>query len=152
MVERHGVFIRLSVLAGRAGERPFQCSGRPTELAKRSTYRTGVLPQKWIRVLLVPATSAFGVVYAVYTMKRKQIYIEEEQERAIKAIAERRRVPEALVIREALAEYVTDHEMPVIARPEDHPLWGIVGIGKAGVTDGSVNHDYYLYGAPKVEP
>lgn len=84
-------------------------------------------------------------------MKRKQIYIDEAQERAIKAIAERRSVPEALVIREALAEYVTDHEMPVIERPEDHPLWGIVGIvdDPDAPIDGSENHDLYIYGVSK---
>lgn len=29
---------------------------------------------------------------------------------------------------------------------EHDPLWDIVGLGESGVTDGSVEHDKYLYG------
>jgi hypothetical protein len=91
------------------------------------------------------------MVYGVYTMKRKQIYLDEGQERAIKRLATRRSVSEALVIREAMAKYLVDQEsgdaedLPV----EEDPLLGIIGIGKHGVTDGSVNHDSDLYDAPR---
>lgn len=80
-------------------------------------------------------------------MRRKQIYLDEDDDERMKRLAERRGVPEALVIREAIAEYLVGHEPRDIRRPEDHPLWGIVGSGKAGATDTSANHDHYLYGA-----
>ena len=34
---------------------------------------------------------------------------------------------------------------------EDDPIWQIVGAGKSDVTDGSINHDHYIYGTPKIE-
>ena len=84
-------------------------------------------------------------------MKRKQIYLDEAQERAIKRLAARRGVSEALIIREAMAKYLVDADSGEDASvpPEDDPLLGILGIGKPGVTDGSVNHDYYLYDTPR---
>jgi len=92
------------------------------------------------------------MVYGVYTMKRKQVYLEEEQDRAIKRIAQERGVSGATILREALAEYLAGREPPELERPEDHPLWGIIGIGNFGVTDASVNHDHYIYGGPKKYP
>ncbi|MBI5949315.1 MAG: CopG family transcriptional regulator [Chloroflexi bacterium] len=85
-------------------------------------------------------------------MQRKQVYLEEEQGLAIKRLAARRGVSGAVILREALAQYLASHETPPeLERPEDHPLWGIVGIGASGVTDAAANHDHHLYGAPKVE-
>ena len=92
------------------------------------------------------------MVYAVYTMKRKQIYIEEEQERELKALARGRGVPDAVVIREALGLYLRSQPRARRLRTmAEHPLASIIGIGKSDITDGSVNHDFYLYGAPKEE-
>ncbi|MGH2524307.1 MAG: hypothetical protein ACRDH2_17505, partial [Anaerolineales bacterium] len=34
----------------------------------------------------------------------------------------------------------------------DDPIFKMIGMYSSGVTDASVNHDYYLYGAPKREP
>jgi hypothetical protein len=87
-------------------------------------------------------------------MKRKQIYIDPEQEAQLKQLSYRLKVPVSHLIREAVTEYLVDRSAPpVIERPEDHPLWGIVGIldDPDAPTDGSINHDYYLYGAPKRE-
>ena len=87
-------------------------------------------------------------------MKRKQIYIDPEQEAQLKQLSYRLKVPVSHLIREAVTAYLVDHSAPpVIERPEDHPLWGIVGIldDPDAPTDGSINHDYYLYGAPKRE-
>lgn len=84
-------------------------------------------------------------------MKRKQIYIEEEQDEQIKAIARQRGVAEAIVIREAVDAYLSASEYKGYDRMEDHPLWGIVGLidDPNAPVDGSVNHDHYLYGGPK---
>lgn len=93
------------------------------------------------------------MVYGVYTMKRKQIYIAEEQEEQLQRLAEQRSVPVSLLIREAVAEYLVDQEAPRLERPEDNPLWGIVGLvgDPDAPTDASTNLDHYLYGAPKRE-
>lgn len=33
----------------------------------------------------------------------------------------------------------------------DDPIWNIVGASNFDITDGSVNHDHYIYGTPKIE-
>ena len=88
------------------------------------------------------------MVYGVYTMKRKQIYIAPEQEEQLQRLAESRHVAVSSLIREAVAEYLVEQETPRPERPEDHPLWGIVGIidDPDAPTDGSINHDAVLYG------
>jgi hypothetical protein len=60
-------------------------------------------------------------------------------------------VSESHVIREALAVYLVEQETPTLERPEDNPLWGLVGLidDPEAPTDASVNLDHYLYGAPK---
>jgi hypothetical protein len=84
-------------------------------------------------------------------MKRKQIYIAPEQEERLQRLAQERRVPVSALIREAVAEYLVEQETPNFERPEDNPLWGIVGIvdDPDAPTDASTNLDHYLYGAPK---
>jgi|GEM_PF-1180192 len=34
---------------------------------------------------------------------------------------------------------------------DDDPIWQIVGTGRFDITDGSINHDHYIYGTPKRE-
>jgi hypothetical protein len=86
-------------------------------------------------------------------MKRKQIYVDPRHEEQLQRLALSRKVPVSLLIREAIAEYLVEQDTPHIERPEDHPLWAIVGIvdDPDAPTDGSINHDHYLYGAPKRE-
>jgi hypothetical protein len=86
-------------------------------------------------------------------MKRKQIYIAQEQEEQLQRLAQQRSVPVSLLIREAVAEYLVEQETPHFERPEDNPLWGIVGLvdDPDVPTDASINLDHYLYGAPKRE-
>lgn len=92
------------------------------------------------------------VMYAVYTMRRKQIYIAERQEEQLQELAEHRQVPVSHLIREAIDRYLVDQQPPKLERAEDHPLWGIVGlVTDPTAPDGSINHDHYLYGAPKRE-
>lgn len=94
-------------------------------------------------------------------MKRKQIYIDPEQEREVKWLAARRGTSEAFVIREAVARYVADErEREVEAPPgqdrppssaelQANPLLGVLGIADPGLpADGSVAHDAALYGRP----
>jgi hypothetical protein len=96
------------------------------------------------------------MVYGVYTMKRKQIYIEDAQERAIKRLAARRGVSEAMVIREAMAKYIVDGEPESedYLTDEEDPLLGIIGLvdDPDAPIDGSINHDHYIYGVPRKYP
>jgi Ribbon-helix-helix protein, copG family len=84
-------------------------------------------------------------------MERKQIYIAKEQEDQLKELAERRGVSESHLIREALTIYIAGQERIEVGRPEDHPLWGLIGLvdGADVPEDGALNHDHYLYGAAK---
>jgi hypothetical protein len=84
-------------------------------------------------------------------MKRKQIYIEEDEEARLKELAARRGVAEAVVIREAVASYLAANEFKGFERMEDNPLWGLVGLidDTTIPTDSSINHDHYIYGTPK---
>lgn len=82
-------------------------------------------------------------------MKRKQLYLDEETDRALKRLAARTGRSEAWHVREALRAY--------IERRDDraaHPLDRLVGLvdNPDAPTDLAVNHDHYLYRAPKVEP
>jgi hypothetical protein len=91
------------------------------------------------------------MVFAVYTMKRKQIYIDPDQDDELRRLARTRDVSVSVLIREAVAEYLAEQGRPRFERPEDHPLWRIVGIvdDPDVPTDASINLDHYLYGAPK---
>ena len=91
------------------------------------------------------------MMYGVYTMKRKQIYIAPEQEEQLQRLAEHRKVNVSSLIREAVAVYLVDQDTPELGRAEDHPLWGILGIADSpGLPeDGSLNHDAALYGRPR---
>jgi hypothetical protein len=84
-------------------------------------------------------------------MKRKQIYIEEGQERELKRIAKERGCSEAELVRDAVDRLIETSPPPQLSSMKEHPLWAIVGIvgDPDAPTDGSVNHDHYLYGGPK---
>jgi predicted DNA-binding protein len=81
-------------------------------------------------------------------MKRKQIYIEKEQDERLKRAAAERNVSEAKIIREAIDRYLVRLSPPPLKSMEDHPLWKIVGIidDPEAPTDGSENYDIHLYG------
>lgn len=84
---------------------------------------------------------------------RTQIYLERWQHEALKERAAEESVSMAHLIREAVTAYLVQRE----ADEEDFdweaykndPIWKIPEIAKelgpSGITDGSVNHDYYIY-------
>jgi hypothetical protein len=82
-------------------------------------------------------------------MKRKQLYLDEVTDRALKRLAARTGRSEAFHVREALRRYVD-----VESTGDDDPFELIIGLvdDPEGPDDVAVNHDHYLYGAPKVEP
>ena len=83
-------------------------------------------------------------------MIRKQLYLDEPTERALKRLAAHTGRSEAWHVREALHAYI-DRERTT---DEKDPFELIIGLvdDPDGPDDVAVNHDHYLYGAPKVEP
>ena len=80
-------------------------------------------------------------------MRRKQLYLDDETDRALKRMAARTGRSEAAHVREALRRYLGEE-----AKHSDDPLVRLIGLvdEEAGPDDVAVNHDHYLYGAPKV--
>lgn len=79
-------------------------------------------------------------------MRRKQLYLDEASERALKRLAARTGRSEASHIREALRRYLAGGvELP------DDPLEQLIGLvpDTDGPDDVAEEHDHYLYGAPK---
>ena len=87
------------------------------------------------------------MVYGVYTMERKQIYLAGEQEEQLKKLAKEEHTTVSAIIRDAVAVYLVERLTPEVQTPEEHPLWALVGIasGDDMPADGSVNHDRDLY-------
>lgn len=81
-------------------------------------------------------------------MKRKQLYLDESTDRALKRLVARTGRSEAAHVREALQRYIQEQSA------EDDPFDLIIGLvdDPEGPTDVAVNHDHYLYGAPKERP
>ncbi len=79
-------------------------------------------------------------------MVRTQVYLPRDIYEALKAHASDKGVTMATQIREALAQYVIEKE-PEAGHilTDDDPIWELIGIGKGGPPDGSVNHDKYIY-------
>jgi hypothetical protein len=79
-------------------------------------------------------------------MVRTQIYLPQEIYEQLKQRAEAEGVTMADQIREALAHYMVKatEEPRHVLRPDD-PIWQLIGMGESGISDGSVNHDKYIY-------
>lgn len=93
-------------------------------------------------------------------MKRKQIYIDPEQEQQVKHLAARSGSSEAQVIRDAVARYLADElgrgtgagdrsrERPAQVEVSTNPLLDLIGIAEGDLpASGSTGHDAVLYGA-----
>ena len=79
-------------------------------------------------------------------MRRKQIYLDDASERALKRLAARTGRSEASHIREALQLYLADG-----TKSDDDPFEQLIGLvdDQLGPDDVAEEHDHYLYGAPK---
>jgi hypothetical protein len=87
------------------------------------------------------------MMYVVYIMNRKQIYVTPDQETKLKELAEREETTVSALIRDALDKFLLEQLTPDIPI-EEHPIWSIVGIiddDKAPI-DGSANYKRDLYG------
>jgi len=81
-------------------------------------------------------------------MVRKQIYIDEDLEQGLKALAATTGEAEAAHVRAALRQYLEAHE----PSPDGaDPLLQMIGLvdDPRGPDDVAEEHDHYLYGAPK---
>ena len=88
-------------------------------------------------------------------MKRRQIYLAEEQIEQLKRLAKIDRSTVSGLVRDAITAYLARNMTPASAgieapgwtRIEDHPLWGIVGIIKSGElpVDASASIDEDVY-------
>jgi len=81
-------------------------------------------------------------------MVRTQVYLPRNIYEQLKNRADDEGITMATQIREAVAQYVVEAEEEerkpkVIA--DDDPIWDLIGCVKSGITDGSVNHDKYIY-------
>jgi len=71
-------------------------------------------------------------------MKPVQVYLRPEQIESLRAIAERRKVSMAELIRQGV-----DHMLSEVPAEED-PLWNIIGTFDSGLGDLAEKHDEYL--------
>ena len=73
-------------------------------------------------------------------MNRKplQVYLEEKEIDALRAIAAKKKTSMAEIVRESIAQYLTS--LPI----EDDPAVGIIGLGSSGLGDLSERLDDYL--------
>ncbi len=78
-------------------------------------------------------------------LKRKQIYLDEESDRALKRLALTTKISEAEHIRRAVKKYIAKQKAKMT---EEDPLRKLIGLcdKPEGPTDASIHHDKYLYG------
>jgi hypothetical protein len=78
-------------------------------------------------------------------MVRTQIYLSHAEHEFVLGEAGRRKLPMAAVIRQYIDEQM---EIPDVAWA-NNPMLQATDDETAGPEDGSLNHDHYVYGAPK---
>jgi len=78
-------------------------------------------------------------------LKRKQIYLDEENDLALKMLAFATKISEAEHIRRAVRKYIAKLKAEA---GNDDPIKELIGLCDSpdGPTDASSHHDRYLYG------
>jgi hypothetical protein len=78
-------------------------------------------------------------------LKRKQIYLDEESDQALKRLAITTKISAAEHIRRAVKKYITKQKGMMA---EEDPLQKLIGLcdKPEGPSDASIYHDKYLYG------
>lgn len=78
-------------------------------------------------------------------LKRKQIYLDEESDQALKRLALTTKISAAEHIRRAVKKYITKQKGMMA---EEDPLQKLIGLcdKPEGPSDASIHHDKYLYG------
>jgi predicted DNA-binding protein len=72
------------------------------------------------------------------TKRPIQIYLEQEQDRALRALSQKLGLSIAELVRRSIDHYLA--ELPV----EEDPALSIVGLGHSGVGDLAAEHDRYI--------
>ena len=80
-------------------------------------------------------------------LQRTQIYIEKDQIQMLKLEAQKRDLAMAELIRRAIKNFLQVQASHINWNRD--PLTHAIGKIRLGVSDASVNHDHYLYGAKK---
>jgi hypothetical protein len=86
-------------------------------------------------------------------MVRTQVYLSRAIYDKLQARAQKQELTLALQIRAALEDYldrVESEEDDGILHADD-PIFKMIGMFTSDADDASINHDHYLYGAPKRE-
>ncbi len=79
-------------------------------------------------------------------MKRTTIFLDETAERELDFLAQRRGEPKALLVREAIGEYL------VRCRKTPESTLAFVGIGRSGRSDIAERHEGLLFREPPASP
>lgn len=79
---------------------------------------------------------------------KTQISLPKKQYDQLKSRANQLKSSLSKIVEQALDEYL-EPEQDSQLFTEDDPIWQIVGTVESDVTDGSINHDHYIYGTPK---
>jgi len=82
------------------------------------------------------------------TLKRTQMYFPEDMLTELKLVASTKKESISEVVREAVASFLEQKKSQTKNWKTD-PLWDMVGAASSGLSDGSLNHDFYLYGKSK---
>lgn len=87
-----------------------------------------------------------GMEVMYMRLKRKQIYLDPQNERTIKKLARSTGLPEAEHIRRAVAHYLRRTQQPASSAKAE-PLLRLIGIcdSPKGPKDAALRHDAYLY-------
>ena len=72
------------------------------------------------------------------TRRPIQVYLEESQDRALRALSEAQHISIAELIRRSIDRYLA--EIPI----EDDPALHLIGLGRSGLRDVAEKHDAYL--------
>jgi hypothetical protein len=82
------------------------------------------------------------------TLKRTQMYFPEDMLTELKLVASAKKESISEVVREAVTSFLKQNNSHAKNWKTD-PLWDMVGTASSGLSDGSLNHDFYLYGKSK---
>ncbi len=82
------------------------------------------------------------------TLKRTQMYFPEDMLAELRLVASAEKESISEVVREAVASFLKQKNSQTKNWKSDS-LWDMVGSAESGMSDGALNHDFYLYGKQK---
>jgi len=84
------------------------------------------------------------------TLKRTQMYFPEDMLQQVRQLADSEHTTIADIVRNAVGEFLNKKKTKKAIDWDNDPLMKLIEQAPAsGTGDASVNHDFYLYGAPK---